>query len=197
MGLADREGADLFVVFISNEEKRIPLWCQKASKTADGLVIWDYHVICIQSQNNNEGNAQFMVWDLDSSLPCPMPLKQYINEAILPPFSLNPRYSRLFRVVHAPILFQCFASDRSHMKDSLGNWISPPPVYKPIVAEDGTKNNLDEYIQMRASDIPSDVEALINGIYSNKYGVVINGTMLESFFTQIYQRRQFSTLLCQ
>lgn len=38
-------------------------------------------------------------------------------------------------MVHAPILLQCFASDRSHMKDSLENWISPPPVYKPIVAE--------------------------------------------------------------
>jgi len=27
---------------------KIPLWCQKASKRTDGLVIWDYHVICIQ-----------------------------------------------------------------------------------------------------------------------------------------------------
>lgn len=42
---------------------------------------------------------------------------------------------RFFRIVHAPIFLRCFASDRRHMKDSVGNWIAEPPVYEPIVAE--------------------------------------------------------------
>jgi hypothetical protein len=34
----------LFVVFISNPLKQVPIWYQGASRTEDGLVIWDYHV---------------------------------------------------------------------------------------------------------------------------------------------------------
>ncbi|VAH06966.1 unnamed protein product [Triticum turgidum subsp. durum] len=49
-GLADPAGNDLYAVFISNEEKKIPLWYQKASRTNDGFVLWDYHVICIQAK---------------------------------------------------------------------------------------------------------------------------------------------------
>ncbi|XP_072958898.1 protein N-terminal glutamine amidohydrolase isoform X5 [Typha angustifolia] len=115
-GIADPVGLDLFVVFISNEEKKIPLWYQKASKTIDGLVLWDYHVICIQVKRN-QGNGLVLVWDLDTSLPLPSPLKQYINEAIRPLSFGNSIYRR------------------SHMKDPLGNWVSLPPTYEPIVAE--------------------------------------------------------------
>ncbi|KAJ6797580.1 protein N-terminal glutamine amidohydrolase [Iris pallida] len=185
LGIADEKGADLFVVFISNEERKIPMWYQKASKQTDGLVIWDYHVICIQSQKSEQGIPHYMVWDLDSSLPCPLPLNEYFGKAILAPFALDPTYNRLFRVVHAPSFLQWFASDRSHMKDPLGNWVSPPPMYKPVVAEDGTKNNLDEYIRMSDADVVTGKEASTAGVYSNKFGVVISEMMLEDFFSQI------------
>ncbi|KAM3410215.1 hypothetical protein ACQJBY_002435 [Aegilops geniculata] len=52
-GLADPAGNDLYAVFISNEEKKIPLWYQKASRTNDGFVLWDYHVICIQAKQRS------------------------------------------------------------------------------------------------------------------------------------------------
>lgn len=189
IGVADPTGLDLFVVFISNGEKKVPLWYQKASTRIDGLVLWDYHVICIQSmsQRNGEGNAHPLVWDLDSSLPFPFPLNQYFAEAIRPLLSLNSRYSRLFRVVHAPTFLRFFASDRRHMKDSQGNWISLPPKYGPIVAEDGTLNNLNEYNEMRAADIVTNLEDFINGVYSSKYGAVVSEGMLEEFFYQIYR----------
>uniref|UniRef100_A0A1D1ZH05 Protein N-terminal glutamine amidohydrolase n=1 Tax=Anthurium amnicola TaxID=1678845 RepID=A0A1D1ZH05_9ARAE len=126
-GVADREGLDLFVVFISNEKK------QKASKRVDGLVIWDYHVICIQSRRNGKGDVHHLVWDLDSSLPFPLALNEYAIETFQPLH--HPMPNRLFRLVHAPIFLRCFASDRAHMKDPSGSWISPPPTYNPIVAE--------------------------------------------------------------
>ncbi|XP_010938723.2 protein N-terminal glutamine amidohydrolase [Elaeis guineensis] len=187
--VADPTGVDLFVVFISNEEKKVPLWYQKASKRIDGLVLWDYHVICIQgkSQRNREGNAHPLVWDLDSSLPFPFPLNQYFDEAIRPLLFLNSRYSRLFRVVHAPMFLHFFASDRGHMKDSQGNWISLPPNYGPIIAEDGTMNNLNEYLQMNAADVVTNLEDFIDGVYSSKYGVVVSERTLKDFFSQIYQ----------
>ncbi|XP_008782034.2 protein N-terminal glutamine amidohydrolase [Phoenix dactylifera] len=189
IGVADPTGDDLFVVFISNEEKKVPLWYQNASKRIDGLVLWDYHVICIQgkSQRNRESNAHPLVWDLDSSLPFPYPLDQYFAEAIRPLLYLNSRHSRLFRVVHAPIFLRFFASDRRHMKDSQGNWISLPPKYGPIIAEDGTMNNLNEYIEMHATDIVTNLEDFIDGVYSSKYGVVVSERMLKEFFSQIYR----------
>ncbi|KAF5474149.1 hypothetical protein F2P56_006075 [Juglans regia] len=132
-GVADAGGSDLFVVFISNENKQIPLWHQKASKRADGIVLWDYHVVCIQKRR--EGDTPHLVWDLDSSLPFPSPLTSYVSETIRPSFQLFSEYQRFFRIVHAPIFLRCFASDRRHMKDSVGNWTVEPPVYEPIVAE--------------------------------------------------------------
>jgi hypothetical protein len=42
---------------------------------------------------------------------------------------------RLFRVIHVPVFLRSFASDRSHMKDPMGNWIALPPTYEPVVAE--------------------------------------------------------------
>ncbi|PAN19770.1 hypothetical protein PAHAL_3G298400 [Panicum hallii] len=52
IGVADLMGTDLYVVFISNEEKKVPLWHQKASNSDDGFICWDYHVICIQVKLN-------------------------------------------------------------------------------------------------------------------------------------------------
>ncbi|XAR68517.1 hypothetical protein NMG60_11003661 [Bertholletia excelsa] len=123
-GVADADGSDLFVVFISNEKKQVPLWHQKASQRADGVILWDYHVICVQRKK--EGNSTPLVWDLDSSLPFPSPLGSYIAETIRPSFQLFSEFERFFRVVHAPIFLRSFASDRRHMKDSSGNWIAKP-----------------------------------------------------------------------
>ncbi|XP_028761551.1 protein N-terminal glutamine amidohydrolase isoform X2 [Neltuma alba] len=131
-GIADADGSDLFVVFISNEKRQIALWHQKASKRADGIVLWDYHVICIQ---RSRGGDSPLVWDLDSSLLFPSPLASYVLETIRPSFQLFPDYHRLFRVVHAPVFLRCFASDRRHMKDPDGKWIAEPPLHEPIVAE--------------------------------------------------------------
>ncbi|KAK0598750.1 hypothetical protein LWI29_037622 [Acer saccharum] len=130
-GVADADGSDLYVVFISNEKKQIPLWHQKASKIADGVILWDYHA------RKRGDDSPCLVWDLDSSLPFPSPLASYVLETIQPSFQLFSEYRRCFRIVHAPIFLRSFASDRRHMKDPTGNWIAEPPSYEPIVAEAG------------------------------------------------------------
>ncbi|MQL86158.1 hypothetical protein Taro_018686 [Colocasia esculenta] len=171
-GIAESEGHDLFVVFISNEEKQVPLWHQKASKRVDGLVVWDYHVICIQSRRR-EGDIHPIVWDLDSTLPFPLPLNRYMAETFQPLLSSYFMPNRYFRVIHAPIFLRCFASDRTHMKDHTGNWISPPPIYSPIVAEDGAVNNIDEYIQIHATDM-ADMTHSVDSLFTRQLGVVVN-----------------------
>ncbi|KAK2653153.1 hypothetical protein Ddye_013009 [Dipteronia dyeriana] len=185
-GVADADGSDLYVVFISNEKKQIPLWHQKASKRADGVILWDYHVVCIQRKRG--GDSPCLVWDLDSSLPFPSPLASYVSETVQPSFRLFSEYQRLFRIVHAPILLRFFASDRRHMKDPAGNWIVEPPSYEPIVAEDKTVHNLNEYIEIRAEDISTNVGAeLINDVSNKKLGVVMNENQLQEFFSQVSQ----------
>ncbi|KAL9409209.1 hypothetical protein AB3S75_047572 [Citrus x aurantiifolia] len=164
--------------------RHIPLWHQKASQRADGVVLWDYHVICVQRKKG--GDSPCLVWDLDSSLPFPTPLAPYVSETIQPSFQLFSEYQRFFRIVHAPVFLRCFASDRRHMKDSAGNWIAQPPAYEPIVAEDKTEHNLNEYNEIRAAEVSVNVEPnLINAVYTNKLGVVLCENQLEEFFTQV------------
>ncbi|XP_038904910.1 protein N-terminal glutamine amidohydrolase isoform X2 [Benincasa hispida] len=180
--MGDAREADLFVVFISNEKKQIPLWHQKTSKRADGLVLWDYHVICVQRKK--EGEFPFLVWDLDSTLPLPLPLGSYVSQAIRPSFQISPEFQRLFRIIHAPILFRHFASDRRHMKDSNGNWMAKPPDYEAIVAEDGTIHNLNEYMEIKAANVyPNNNIDVKDAIFSWKLGAVVND--LEEFFSHI------------
>ncbi|KAK7278924.1 hypothetical protein RJT34_23963 [Clitoria ternatea] len=183
-GVANAQGSDLFVVFISNEKKQIPLWNQKASKRADGVILWDYHVICIQI---TQGGSSPLVWDIDSSLPFPSPLTSYVSETIRPSFQLFSDFNRLFRVVHAPIFLCCFASDRRHMKDSDGNWIEEPPPHETIIAEDGTVHNLNEYINMSVAGAIADVtiSSVKDAVFSEKHGVVIKENQLEEFIYQI------------
>ncbi|PPD76956.1 hypothetical protein GOBAR_DD26113 [Gossypium barbadense] len=212
--IADAQGSDLFVVFISNDNKQallqvkssksfaflkndgesifytlvtselpIPLWHQKASHRADGVILWDYHVICVQRKKDG---GTHLVWDLDSSLPFPCPLATYVSETIRPSFQLFSEFQRFFRVVHAPLFLRHFASDRRHMKDSEGNFTAQPPPYEPIVAEDGSVHNLNEYMEIRAADVLTDLPPeLTSAVFGQKHGVVIGEAHLEELFSQI------------
>ncbi|EYU18735.1 hypothetical protein ABFS82_10G163900 [Erythranthe guttata] len=183
-GIAKSDGSDLFAVFISNEKKQIPLWNQKASHRADGVVIWDYHVICVQKRK--EKSLPHLVWDLDSTLPFPSPLATYVAETIRPSFQLFSEFNRVFRIVHAPIFQKYFASDRRHMKDSEGNWNSPPPSYEVIVAEDGTVHNLNEYMEMSSLDTVKSIgDDTVDTLLTQKLGVLVGESQLEELFSRI------------
>ncbi|XP_075475429.1 protein N-terminal glutamine amidohydrolase [Primulina tabacum] len=183
-GISTSDCSDLFVIFISNEQKQIPLWHQKASHRADGVILWDYHVICLQKRK--ERNLPHLVWDLDSTLPFPSPLVKYVAETFRPSFQLFSQFHRIFRIVHAPLFLRCFASDRRHMKDSAGNWVFPPPSYEAIAAEDGTLHNLNEYMEMSAVDVVKTVGPdTLDDVLSKKFGVLISESQLEEFFSII------------
>lgn len=82
---------NLTVVFISNENKSVPIWKQRASTREDGLVIWDYHVILIDEVSR-------LVWDLDSTLiQFPTPLTLYIEQAFQPNWYPGPKLERCNR----------------------------------------------------------------------------------------------------
>jgi hypothetical protein len=47
---------------------------------------------------------------------------------------------------------------------------------------DGTTNNLNEYIAMSMDDV-MDRESMVNDVYFNKHGVVVNEMVLPKFFS--------------
>ena len=66
-----------FAVFISNENKTIPLWNQITSETNGEVVVWDYHVIFVHTMEQGS-----LVYDLDCSLPFPVSFQQYCDDVI-------------------------------------------------------------------------------------------------------------------
>lgn len=133
---------ELFVVFISNENRMVPLWKQKSGR-GDEPVIWDYHVVLLQAGQQGEP----LVYDLDSELSFPCSLMLFAAQALRSDCNIKPAYHRKFRVVPADSFLKNFASDRSHMKNPDGSWKMPPPLYPPIHSAD-CHMNLDAFISM-------------------------------------------------
>lgn len=152
--VADKENEQYYVVFISNDAKCCPMFEQKASRNDDEPCFWDYHVILIHSSSS----SMTEVFDMDSRLDYPCALDEYLNATFQYHFddhSAAKKYSPMFRVVRAESYLRYFSSDRRHMFNN-GKWLSPPPTYECIVADDekGTKgsvSNLNEYISMNGS----------------------------------------------
>ncbi|XP_058475381.1 protein N-terminal glutamine amidohydrolase [Solea solea] len=132
----------MFVVFISNENRTVPLWKQKSGH-GNQPVIWDYHVILLVVDPQSEA----LVYDLDSELSFPCSLKVYAAQALRSDHTLRPEYHRKLRVVPADSFLLNFASDRSHMKTSDGSWRMPPPPYPPVHTAE-SHMNLDDFISV-------------------------------------------------
>ncbi|XP_020688469.1 protein N-terminal glutamine amidohydrolase isoform X2 [Dendrobium catenatum] len=71
LGVAAPTVRDLFVVFISNDDKKI-----------------------VNQKNAEEGRSSHLIWDLDSSLPFPLPLDQYVSETFRLHLPLKSTYKR-------------------------------------------------------------------------------------------------------
>ncbi|XP_069544096.1 protein N-terminal glutamine amidohydrolase [Brachyistius frenatus] len=132
----------LLVVFISNENRKVPLWKQKSGR-GDQPVIWDYHVVLLQAGLQSDS----LVYDLDSELSFPCSLTLYGALGFRSDRNIRPEYHRKLRVVPADSFLLNFASDRSHMKNSDGSWRMPPPPYPPIHTAE-SQMNLDDFISM-------------------------------------------------
>ncbi|TXG46202.1 hypothetical protein EZV62_028297 [Acer yangbiense] len=176
-GVADADGSDLYVVFISNEKKQAyPTVASKGKQEQMVLFSGIIMLFAFSYYRNNLRSTGVHVQQLQ--------IKE--NKSV---FHLSQKTDllgiRFFCIVHAPIFLRFFAFDRRHMKDPTGNWIAEPPSYEPIVAEDNNVHNLNEYIEIRTKDISTNVGAkLINGVSNKKLGVAMNENQLEEFFSK-------------
>ncbi|MGQ0505737.1 MAG: hypothetical protein ACT4TC_10500 [Myxococcaceae bacterium] len=137
--LAERFPAgDVWV--ISNLTHTVALAKQKA--TADGWVVWDYHVVLAVNGR---------VHDPDTRLPQPCPMTRYVTETFSTQSMLPEEYRSLVRVLPAGEFSRLFFSDRSHMKRPDGTWLAPPPQWPAPVGPERTWR-LSELLAM---DVPS------------------------------------------
>ncbi|KAK2491811.1 hypothetical protein MC885_010153 [Smutsia gigantea] len=103
----------------------------------------DYHVVLLHVSSG----GQSFIYDLDTVLPFPCPFDTYVEDAFKSDEDIHPQFRRKFRVIRADSYLKNFASDRSHMKDSSGNWREPPPSY-PCIETGDSKMNLNDFISM-------------------------------------------------
>jgi len=131
-----------YVVFVSNPSKCCALWFQKASRTREEPVVWDYHVILLCKQEH------WMIWDLDTTLHFPIPLSNYLEATFWGTPMIPEVYSPWFRVIEADIFLKTFSSDRSHMLNEKGEFIQEPPKW-PLCQAQPNEMNLMQFVQMQ------------------------------------------------
>ncbi|VDK64630.1 unnamed protein product [Onchocerca ochengi] len=138
------------VVFISNENRMVPLWKQHAAAVGRDYVIWDYHVILLYSKSGS-----VLIYDFDTTLTFPCDAQIYWIETFRPELNLDANYRRYFRIISSSDYLQHFSSDRSHMLETYGNYKAPLPSW-PAIYDPDIGNNLHSFISMD-SDLLKDI----------------------------------------
>lgn len=129
----------LKVLFISNSNRSVALWSQRLAPSPNIPVVWDYHVVLLHT-----GEPAWEIWDLDTSLPLPMPTKVYLQATFRSLRDEDVEYAPRFRLVSALEYRASLATDRRHMLDSVGALQHPAPPWPPI----GQGSNLMQFVSM-------------------------------------------------
>jgi hypothetical protein len=144
------EGPTRAAIVVSNAARTVAVACQRAAPSPELPVVWDYHVILAA-----RGARGFAIWDVDSTLGMPVPLRAYLRASFGWPRGFAPPYDARFRVIEASRYREVLCTDRSHMRDESGRYRVPPPPWPPI----GTGTNLMRLVDM-ADPIVGEVVAL-------------------------------------
>ena len=149
-----------FVFLVSNPARNCRLWFQRVAPHGKP-VFWDYHVFLIARSSNLDA---WKVWDLDTLLPIPSPVGSYFHATynLQDAFWAVPKELRpVFRVIPATEYIQQFTSDRGHMKDTEGNYVTPPPPW-PLIRPPGNSTTLAELLEFSLA--PSETVMGVSGV---------------------------------
>eukprot|EP01031_Cornospumella_fuschlensis_P029650 gene29650-35788_t len=148
-------GIELYPIFISSRCKVTPIWRQKAGDP----VFWDYHVILYVAEANNK--AEGIILDFDTNLSFNSPVLEYTLRSFRPDMDIKAEYRQYLRVLTASEYLECFASDRSHMRES--NMPFPPwPAIRGSKAP--TAMNLMKFVDMTAVDTLSSIPGIVMSV---------------------------------
>ncbi len=93
-------------MFISNPGKSVLLCKQKAGKGARKFVVWDYHVIALFKDENND----FYVWDFDSTMESPIRASEYLQQTFPSDIVLRKEFIPKFRIIQGQNFLDYFSS---------------------------------------------------------------------------------------
>jgi len=63
-GLLELSEWDIYVIFVSNEQKTVALWSQRAR---GDVVVWDYHVVLVLRRRHQQSPEDNLLRDSDSA----------------------------------------------------------------------------------------------------------------------------------
>ena len=194
------------VVFISNEQRCVPFFRQRAKPETfpSEYVCWDYHVIVLRTTKEDYDGCSTLseILDVDTWLqPYPhCPIDEYLNGSF--PHANNnnncnnnPQYLPCFRVIPAEEYLKYFYSDRAHMNKN-GEWLAPPPSYGCIMnglsslADNGGSAN-DATKQKSGKECKGD-----NSKQSNLEVYIDMKQQKEQRFGKVYTLEQFRATFC-
>jgi len=135
----------VYVVFVSNPRRTCAVWAQRAAACEGEPVIWDYHVVVLVAGE---------IRDPDCVAGDRLPAERWLRASFPPGIVVPVVYRPRFRRCPADAFLSCFASDRSHMRDESGRFRAPPPPWPPIVATDGARNTLPQFLDFGPSPLP-------------------------------------------
>ncbi len=110
------------VLFVLSEAGACPVAAQRAAPVGEACW-WDYHVVVL------DGSTR--IWDPDSRLGCPVAADDWLAGSFPSIDRLPAAFKPLFRRVPAADYRARLATDRSHMRDTEGNWLHAPPPWPP------------------------------------------------------------------
>lgn len=118
------------VLIISNSNRNCSFRFQK-SPNGDEVVWWDYHVILLAFISESQ-----LIYDFDSTLEFPSLLNHYLDATFQADPSQDGNDLPGFKSIASEDFVHSFISDRGHMKDDHGNWLSSPPKW-PTIGNNG------------------------------------------------------------
>mmetsp|Transcript_2857 Transcript_2857/g.4042 ORF Transcript_2857/g.4042 Transcript_2857/m.4042 type:complete len:292 (+) Transcript_2857:127-1002(+) len=176
--MINNNNPNLHVVFISSEGRCCPMVGQLARSNPNEPCWWDYHVILLEiltteedddndnhhhdegnnNQRDNNINPPCIVWDMDSHLSFPSPIRSYISKTFsflqFIKHEYKGHYEPLFRVLPAQEYLNKFRSDRMHMYDeSTDSWNAPPPSYDCILGDGASTDKNNHHDSLPSSNI--------------------------------------------
>ena len=148
---------ECWAAWISNPSKSVAVWCQQG-RGDEGLAVWDYHVILLAVFGTGL-SKQFLVYDLDTTLPFPCQMEEYFQRAFRPDEDINPRFRASFRLVNAREFLSSFSSDRSHMLNpsSETGYSAKPPSYPCILKPEISANNVMNFADVQDTSVPGRI----------------------------------------
>lgn len=168
-----------YVVFITNPSKCVPMFHQMAASNPSRPCYWDYHVILISCSKEQHGIVLVQVYDMDSHLPFPCSLEEYLTRVFPPEIPWPPEYLPCFRVIQAEVYLQVFSSDRMHMYNAVTQqWSAKPPTYACILP---SPSNLIKFMTIDDNDVQSR-KPTNHPIADEPFGTVVSLVELKQLF---------------